>query len=286
MVEYSKVAIAGFVSFVVVILTSVLGIAGTVIGSVFSSVMYSALTGYLEERKKERGGIDLDINISKPRLDLELFYIFPLVVILLIELCYMLTYFHSGFSLIFSNLEGVTSNNLFKIMGFGLIVLGIYPMFDSKTVKKFNGTLLVFIGLILLGWGFVDVNSPVAEVLGEVLQRFDFFIAAFISLVLLYIIFSIILRKSNEPSRPRSKTRRIRYTNGRSNDYSHVDDFGRSRFKRREDYGNRPYDDYNQFEYERSDPYDRHINRYDNEKRNINSSSDSLRYVSNKRRRK
>ena len=71
MVEYSKVAIAGIVSFVVVILTSVLGLTGTVIGSVFSSVMYSALTGYLEERKKERGGID--INLSKPRLDLELF---------------------------------------------------------------------------------------------------------------------------------------------------------------------------------------------------------------------
>ena len=294
MVEYSKVAIAGIVSFVVGILTSVLGLTGTVIGSVFSSVMYSALTGYLEERKKERGGID--INLSKPRLDLELFYIFPLVVILLIELCYMLTFFSSGFSVLFSRLEGVTSNNLFRVMGFGLIIMGIYPMFDSKTVKKINGSLLVFIGLILLGWGFVDLNNPVSNVLGDVLQRVDFFVAAFISLILIYVIFSILVRKStNTSTKPHSTGRMFKYNNKRQYDYPPADDFNRaSRFKRRNyNYGN---DGYNQYEnYGRYDNYrpDREFDNRNMRENNpregnggINSSSDSLKYVSNRRRRR
>lgn len=290
LVEHQKIMWAGIVSGLVAILTAKFGLSGTVVGSVFSSVLYNFITGYIDEKHKETGGLNIDI--SKPRLDLELFYIFPLVVILLIEICYIFTFFSSGFSLVFMKLEDVTSGNLFRVIGFGLIILGIYPMFDSKTLKKVNGFLLVFCGVLLLAWGLIDLNNPISDVIGIVIQKLGFFISLLISLILIYVIFSILLRKSEKPSsRNRNFSSKVYRPNMPKRRYEKDIYYD-------EPYSHREYDDYYEYNRPRQDfkydnPRNRRYNKpirknihsyYRDEDEKINSSSNSLKFFSNKKK--
>lgn len=275
LVKHQKVLWAGIVSGLVAILTAKFGLSGTVIGSVFSSVLYNFITGYIDEKHDENG--NLNIDFQKPRLDLELFYIFPLVVILLIELCYLLTFFISGSSIVFVKLEDITSNNLFRVIGFGLIILGIYPLFDSKTLKKINGSLLVICGLLIFAWGLIDLNNPVSELMGMFLSEFNFIITIFIVLSLVYVIFSILHRKSSNsyyshPNNTRrfDSSRYVRKSQDNYYDYEH----------RSPKYNNGRNHSYNR---------QSRINNYHNSEEhdkynNINSSSKSLKFFSNKKR--
>ncbi|OWT32724.1 hypothetical protein BGI41_06160 [Methanobrevibacter sp. 87.7] len=289
MVEHQKIIWAGIVSGLVAILTAKFGLSGTVVGSVFSSVLYNFITGYIDEKHKETGGLNIDI--TKPRLDLELFYIFPLVVILLIEICYIFAFFSSGSSFVFMKLEDVTSNNLFRVIGFGLIILGIYPMFDSKTLKKVNGFLLVICGFLLLGWGLADLSNPMSNVVGIVIDKFGFIISLLISLVLIYVIFSILLRKSvsSSPKRNNHYSKKVYRPNVYREEYQS------------DVYYDGPYNytRYDDFEYERPRRNIRHnaprnqrqgksvrrnIRYPDMDDDKINSSSKSLKFFSNKKK--
>lgn len=191
MVKTFKIIALGLTSGVLVLLTSSLGLTGTVIGAVISSILYNAINIYIDEKKLSvsKG----NFNISKDHLDSDLFYVLPLVVILFILISYLFTFLISGFSDVFTSLEGVTNNNLFKIMGIGLMVMGLFPIFQEKTLKKVNGILLIFSGLTLLIWGFLDDSLTNLGDYANFFVSLYFPMALIICMILTYVIFATII---------------------------------------------------------------------------------------------
>ena len=76
--NYKKIILVGCISAFVAGLTSIMGVAGTIIGSVISSVLYNMLTEALE---KPVGQATFSTDF-----EWEIAYIFPIVVIALIQL--------------------------------------------------------------------------------------------------------------------------------------------------------------------------------------------------------
>ncbi|MBC7118750.1 MAG: hypothetical protein H5T38_07360, partial [Methanobacteriaceae archaeon] len=92
-------------------------------------------------------------------------------------------------------LEGVTHWNLFRSMGLGLLIMGLYPLLRSDEIKKSHGYLLVFAGLLLLLRGFVDVNSSIVKLYSLIFYQFDVLISVIVITILLYVI-AVILNES------------------------------------------------------------------------------------------
>ena len=76
--NYKKIMLVGFISLFVAILTSVMGVAGTVIGSVISSVLYNMFVEAFEDPVSSAS--------FSTNFEWEIAYVFPLVVIGLIQL--------------------------------------------------------------------------------------------------------------------------------------------------------------------------------------------------------
>ena len=152
MVKHFNVIMAGVISGIVALFTSVLGVSGTIIGSVLSSFLYQLLSAYYEEK------VD-GSSLRKPKLANEIVYIFPLVVIGIIELIFLFSALHYRFDMIFGFLESAVANNLFRLMGIGLILLGAYPFFNSNDIDKRNGLILLVVGVLLLLRGLMDISE-------------------------------------------------------------------------------------------------------------------------------
>ena len=182
---------AGFIGGTVALFTSVLGVSGTIIGSVLSSFLYQLLSSYSEE--KIDGG-----SLRKPKLANEIVYIFPLVVIGIIELIFLLSALHYRFDMIFDILESAVANNLFRLMGIGLIVLGAYPYFDSNNINKRNGTALLVVGVLLLLRGLMDISHITSKIFYALFADFDMLFALFVVVVLALVILNILIGSDNE----------------------------------------------------------------------------------------
>ena len=190
LVKHFNVIMAGFIGGTVALFTSVLGVSGTIIGSVLSSFLYQLLSGYSEE-KLEDGGL------RKPKLANEIVYIFPLVVIGIFEAIYFLSAIHYRFDMIFAILEAAVNNNLFRLMGLSLIFLGAYPFFDSNNIDKRNGTFIIFIGVLLLLRGLKDIAEVTSEVFYAVFYQFDLLFALFVIIGLTLVILNILIGSGN-----------------------------------------------------------------------------------------
>ncbi|MBQ2961538.1 hypothetical protein [Methanobrevibacter sp.] len=191
MVKHFNVMMAAFISGTVALFTSVLGVSGTIIGSVLSSFLYQLLSGYSEEKIEEG-------SIRKPKLANEIVYIFPLVVIGIIELIFLLSALHYRFDMIFTFLESAVANNLFRLMGIGLIVLGAYPYFDSNNIDKRNGTVVLIVGVLLLLRGLVDVSDITYKAFQVLFADFDMLFALLVIVLLTLVILNIIIGSENE----------------------------------------------------------------------------------------
>lgn len=191
MVKHFNVMMAALISGTVALFTSVLGVSGTIIGSVLSSFLYQLLTGYSEEKYDEGA-------IRKPKLANEIVYIFPLVVIGIIELIFALSALHYGFEMIFGFLESAVANNLFRLMGLGLIVLGAYPFFNSNNIDKRNGTVVLILGVLLLLRGLMDVTDITSKIFYMIFARFDMFFAFFVVITLAVVIINILISSDND----------------------------------------------------------------------------------------
>lgn len=286
MVKTFKIVAAGLTSGVLVLLTSYLGLTGTVIGSVISSVLYNAIQGYIDEKSIAKKEYGVNLDLSKDRLDLELFYMLPLVVILFILLSYLFTRLLPDFVGIFSHLEGVTNDNLFKIMGIGLIVMGIYPAFQKRTIRKVNGLLIVFSGIALILWGFLD--DFVFEFGGFADVFFDscFILVVIICLILIYVLSTIVFyrfklskNKTNNLNRTDFKSDNIKPHNiNHSKSYKGVkntpNNINKKVSSRLENRNKIP-----------EDPKNNNPNSNQKSHENtINTSTDSLKFYSNKKR--
>ena len=182
---------AAFISGTVALFTSVLGVSGTIIGSVLSSFLYQLLSGYSEEKIEEGA-------LRKPKLANEIVYIFPLVVIGIIELIFFLSALHYRFDMIFDFLESAVANNLFRLMGIGLIILGAYPYFDSNNIDKRNGTVVLIVGVLLLLRGLMDISSITSKIFYAVFAPFDSLFALVVIVLLALVILNILIGSDNE----------------------------------------------------------------------------------------
>ena len=202
--NYKKLVLVGFISAFVAILTSVLGVAGTVIGSVISSVLYNMLSEALEN------------PVSKAtfshNFEWEIAYVFPLVVIALIQLLLIFALFsESGFlPQAFVNfyllIQNVANNNLYRILGIAVLIISAYPLvLKPEFVKKEHGILLVFVGLIFLARGFVDLGNTITNIYDSVFIYFDLPIAIVAFLILSFVIIRILMTAHSSESKSRSK---------------------------------------------------------------------------------
>ena len=190
LVKHFHVIMAAFISGTVALFTSVLGVSGTIIGSVLSSFLYQLLSGYSEEKLEEGG-------LRKPKLANEIVYIFPLVVIGIFELIFFLSAIHYSFDMLFDMLEAAVNNNLFRLMGLGLIFLGAYPFFDSNNIDRRNGTFVILIGVLLLLRGLVDITDISYRIFSTFFAQFDSIFAILVVIGLALVILNILIGSGN-----------------------------------------------------------------------------------------
>ncbi|MBR0270759.1 MAG: hypothetical protein IJQ68_02025 [Methanobrevibacter sp.] len=189
--NHSKIILVACISAFVAMTTAVLGVAGTIIGSVLSSVLYNVLSEALEKpvtNAKFSTNFEWDIA-----------YVFPLVVVLIIQLLLILAFLSewgflpSAFLNIYLSIQGVASNNLYRVLGFSLIVMSVYPFILKRDlVKKSDGIIILLIGLIFLARGFSDGGSTVSHTFSVIFDYVDFPMALIAFLLLIYVINNIL----------------------------------------------------------------------------------------------
>lgn len=175
---------AGIISGIVAITTTFLGITGTVIGSVAASMLYQFFSHYFKEPLE---------NMQTKKMEAQLVYAFPLIIILIIEVIYIISGYSNNWD-IFLLLEQVTSGSLFRICGIGLIIMGAYPLIDSKYVKKSYGLVVLLAGIMVTFKGFMDINFPMDEfyILVDFFRQFDHIIAVTVVIILSYVLIRFI----------------------------------------------------------------------------------------------
>ncbi|MGB9845342.1 hypothetical protein [Methanothermobacter tenebrarum] len=187
--ELSKafdIIMAGVISGIVAFTTQKLGVGGTALGAVLGSMLYQLLSHYLREPLE---------NVKTQIVEDKIVFTIPLMIILIIEVINFLANFYWRSESIIYLLEGVTHWNLFRSMGLGLLIMGLYPLLRSDEIKKSHGYLLVFAGLLLLLRGFVDVNSSIVKLYSLIFYQFDVLISVIVITILLYVI-AVILNES------------------------------------------------------------------------------------------
>lgn len=225
--NYKKLILVGFISAFVAILTSVMGVTGTIIGSVISSVLYNMLTEALD---KPVGNAKI-----KASFEWDIAYIFPIAVIALIQLLLIFALLSEsgilppGFLFVYMSLQDFANNNLYRLLGIALIVISAYPIIlKPDFVKREHGVILVFVALIFLARGFVDLGNVVTDIYDDVFIYFDLPIAVVAFVLLAFVIVRILMsatRSSNDESIDEEtfnthNVRRVRHTNGKP-DYNH-----------------------------------------------------------------
>ena len=184
--NYKKIVLVGFISAFVAILTSIMGVAGTIIGSVISSVLYNMLTEALEKPVGQAAfSTDFEWEIA---------YAFPLIVIAIIQLILILAllsdwgFLPYTFLNVYLSIQEIANNNLYRLLGLALIVMSVYPLvIKPEIVKKSNGAIIAFVGLIFLARGFVDIQNRITDIYDAIFVYFDFPIAV-IAFILLFLV--------------------------------------------------------------------------------------------------
>ena len=189
--NHSKIILVACISAFVALTTAFLGVAGTIIGSVLSSVLYNVLSEALEKPVQNAK--------FSTNFEWDMAYIFPLIVILLIQLLLILAFLSEWgilpriFLNIYLSIQGVAANNLYRILGFSLIVMSIYPfVLKRDIVKQSDGLVILFIGLIFLIRGFSDIVAVVSSIYNVIYDIVDFPMALITFLLLIYVINNII----------------------------------------------------------------------------------------------
>ena len=287
--NYKKLVLVGCISAFVAILTSVMGVAGTIIGSVISSVLYNMLTEVL--------GNPIGKKTINPNFEWEIAYVFPLIVIGLIQFILIAALLSEvgilpyTFLNIFLSIQKIANYNLYRILGFALLVMSVYPFVLKRgIVKKSNGLVIAFVGLIFLARGFVDLGNMVTNIYDAVFRYFDLPIAimafALIVCVIINILksaksqenkFNVINHKINEENFSTNKVRKIHHSK-KHDDFDYAE-----RDKLRRNYHNPKYDDYvnHEVKFKNIVKQESDENESSNQEAGINKSSGNIQYQSN-----
>ena len=176
------ILMAGLTAGIVAYTTYQLGLGGTILGAVLGSMLYQIIDHFIKEPVE---------NVKTQKVEREIFYVFPLVIMLVIEVIYLLSDIYSSPDRIFFALESFTGNNLFKFMGIGLIIMGLYPILQPKNINKIYGYILLVIGAIKLLMGFADVKSPVTMLYAPIYYQFNDIFSLVVIIALGYVIVAI-----------------------------------------------------------------------------------------------
>lgn len=214
--DISDMLILAFISGVTAILTSVMGISGTVLGAVVSSLAAEFLKTYFKEPVKNKisehetsnvhttyyktnktSHTDYNIkndysynnNISNTQNDTshistKALFLFPLIVILIIELIHFLSAINIIPNTLVYSLESLTNWKLFRTIGYALIVMGLYPLI-SKKLSTHHGIILIIVGIIELIIGYADSNTQ-ASMLFAIFSSLKEIVNIIIILAILY----------------------------------------------------------------------------------------------------
>lgn len=180
--KMTDIIIVALISGVVAVLTSTMGISGTIIGAVVTSFIGEFLKKFLKDplmSEMEQDNIQLPKKPIKNKfqttnnykrktrrkkqskdssyLTTRILFLYPLVIILIIELIHFLGAAGIIPYDIFLNLESITNWTLFRTIGYALIIMGLYPLFSGK-IKSSHGIVLIIIGIIELIMGYADTN--------------------------------------------------------------------------------------------------------------------------------
>jgi hypothetical protein len=174
---------AGVIAGIVAYTTSKIGIGGTVIGAVLGAMLFQILSHFVKEPLK---------RVKTQKIETRIVYIFPLIIILTIEIIFTLSGLYATPQQIFYILEGATGWNLFRTIGIGLIIMGIYPIIESEYIKSSYGYILLFLGIIKLLQGFGDIKSTLTASYSIIFVEYGLIISLIVIAALLYVIISII----------------------------------------------------------------------------------------------
>ena len=207
------ILMAGVISGIVALTTTKLGIGGTVIGAVIGAMLYQVMSHFIKEplenantRKSVHTRKNVDtkdivdteksVNINKSvntqRIETKIVYVFPLIIIVAVELIYLFSSVYWKPDQIFNYLEHATDGTLFRTIGIGLLIMGIYPIIQSENIKRSYGYIILSVGIIKLLNGFVDAHSPFVKLYANLFADFGLIISLAVIAALSYVILSII----------------------------------------------------------------------------------------------
>ena len=194
--NYSKLILVGCISAFVAFTTSIMGVAGTIIGSVISSVLYNMLSEALEKPVSEA--------TFSSNFEWEIAYVFPLIVISLIQLLLILSFLSewgilpNTFLNFYLSIQNLANNNLYRVLGLALLVMSAYPLIlKPDIINKFHGRIIGLVGVIFLARGFVDMGNRVTELYNPIFEYFDFPIALIAFILLIFVIYNILASARN-----------------------------------------------------------------------------------------
>lgn len=190
------VIMAGVISGIVAYTTSKIGIAGTVIGAVLGAMLYQVMSHYVKEPLE---------NVNTKKIETRIVYTLPLIIIIAIEIIYILSLLYGKPQEIFYLLENATDWTLFRAIGLGLILMGIYPILNPENIKKSYGYVILFVGIIKLLNGFVDVHSAFVTMYADIFNEFGMIISLLVIGALSYVTLAII-QESIEINRGKEET--------------------------------------------------------------------------------
>ena len=218
------ILMAGVISGIVALTTTKLGIGGTVIGAVIGAMLYQVMSHFIKEplenahtRKNvhtrnvhTRKSVSTEkivntgksvstekiVNTGKSvntnKIETRIVYVFPLIIIVAVELIYLFSSVYWKPDQIFHLLEQATDGTLFRTIGLGLLIMGIYPIIQSENIKRSYGYIILSVGIVKLLNGFVDTHSPFVKLYANLFADFGLIISLAVIAALSYVILSII----------------------------------------------------------------------------------------------
>jgi hypothetical protein len=176
------VAMAGIIAGIVAYATSILGIGGTVIGAVLGAILYQIMS-HLFKAPLE--------GIRTQNVEARIVYTIPLILIVAIEILFIFALLYIKPGNFFYILENATENNLFRSIGVGLIIMGLYPLIQSENIKKLYGYIIIIVGVIVLLGGFADFNTPITDLYSVIFSELGMIISLMVICALSYVIIAI-----------------------------------------------------------------------------------------------
>ena len=177
------VVTAGIIAGIVAYATAILGIGGTVIGAVLGAILYQVMSHLFKEPLEK---------METQNFEAKIVYVLPLILIIIVEVLYIFAIFYLKPGSVFYQLEAATNHNLFRSIGAGLILMGLYPILQSEYIKKSYGYIILVVGIIVLLGGFADFNTPLTDLYSVIYSEMGIIISFMVIAAISYVTIAII----------------------------------------------------------------------------------------------